>query len=72
MQRMKIDINQENIDAKKPGIDIDSMLDATYPTTDLVVPSNVIVSEVNFEKASAEAKERILANVKKSTAAFTA
>ena len=72
MQRMKIDINQEKIDAKKTGIDIDSMFDANYPTTDLVVPSNVIVSEVNYEKASAEAKDRLLANVKKSTAAYTA
>jgi len=72
MQRMKMNINQEKIDAKKPGIDIDSMFDATYPTTDLVVPSNVIVSEVNYEKASAEAKDRLLANVKKSTAAYTA
>lgn len=45
------------------------MLDFTYPTSDLIVPANVFVSEINYQKASADAKDRILANVKRSAAA---
>jgi hypothetical protein len=48
------------------------MLDATYPTTDLVVPPNVFISELSNEKSSAESRERLLAGVKKSAAAYAA
>jgi len=51
---------------KKPGIDIDSLLDQKHmPQSGFTMPGNVIVSEVNYDKANAEVKERLMSGVKK-------
>lgn len=49
----------------KQGIDIDSLLDAKMNLQQgFTMPNNVIVSEVNYKNASAEAKERLMSGVK--------
>lgn len=56
--------------AKKPGIDIDSLLDANHVVqSGYTMPKNVIVSEVDVNKANAEAKVKLIADFKK-TAGF--